>query len=98
MLWRDAEWRCEYAPNISGSPGGIVSLYMHAALVAEHEAHGVDEVMRVSSFWRELVLGPGDSAGSHEVRLVPTRDRRQGPPDRRLLARGGRRVRDVHPV
>jgi hypothetical protein len=94
VLWRLAEWRCEYAPNTRRSSGGTVSLYMGAARAAQHETHSLDEMLRVSSLWRQIILGPHPDP-LEKLGMAPIPDRRQGPATRRRSSRGGRRLADV---
>ena len=69
-LWRQAEWRCVYAPRID-RPGGILRLYMGSAMIAQVEAHSVDEMLRVSSWWREVITAPPEWSALRRLGLVP---------------------------
>jgi len=91
VLWRCAEWRCEYVPGEEISPRGRVVLFMGAAVVAQHWPCTVDEILRVSSRWRQTVV----TVPTTTVRLRPKTDRRRQQADRRAIRRGGRRQGDV---
>ena len=93
-LWRYAEWRCVYVPRID-RPVGILTLYMGSAIIAQIEADTVDEMLRVSSWWRELITSPPESPALRQPEFVPIPDRRQFIADRRWGHRGGRRAGDA---
>ena len=93
-LWRYAEWRCVYVPKID-RPVGILTLYMGymgSAVVVQIEPQHVDEMLRVSSWWREVVASPWEGGALPGLELVPMPDRRQFVADRRWSHRGGRRA------
>ena len=93
VLWRRSEWRCEYAPA-ENRPGGTVTLRMESAVVAELGVESPDELLQVSSTWREMIDGPKDPDAFPAVALLLMADRRQSPGNRRAVQRGGRRKED----
>ena len=64
VLWRRAEWSCECVQNTPASWGVTVTLYMGSAIAAQVTARTIDEVLRVSSFWREVIVGPLRQSGN----------------------------------
>ena len=92
VLWRRSEWRCEYAPA-GNRPGGTVRLRMESAVVAQLEIESQEELVQVSSIWRELIERPNDPDAFPAVGLRLMADRRQSHGNRRA-GRGGRRKED----
>jgi hypothetical protein len=60
LLWRSSEWRCEYAPA-GHAFGGTVNLYMGRALVTRQAVASLDDMLRVSSSWREAIRHTADA-------------------------------------
>lgn len=94
VLWCHREWRCEYLPSTASAEPGSVRLFMGSTAVVEHQAPTLNEMLRIASFWREVVVGPELATAPGEVLLVPKPDRRVST-DRRAFDRGGRRRADA---
>jgi hypothetical protein len=89
VFWRHQEWSCEYVAATPPTARGTVKLFMGSALAAQHSAYTLNEVLRVASYWRAVIVG---NRSPHES--VPTVDRRHGPRERRRVHRRGRRDDD----
>ena len=94
VLWCHREWRCEYLPSSASAVPGSVHLFMGPTAVVEHQTATLDEMLRIASFWREVVVGPDLSTAPGEVLLVPKPDRRAST-ERRASDRGSRRQADA---
>jgi hypothetical protein len=82
IVWHHGQWRCDY----SKAPGqlGTVHLYFDGAHLMLRRVSSVDEMRQVGQMWREMITS--ESRGGLRIhRLIP---------DRRQVARGGRRAGD----
>ncbi len=90
VVWTHAPWRCEYWIRIE-SAGGALRLFVAEQLVMVHQVPDIDEMLRVAARWLEL-----RATLMHEREWLSDRwqqviERRSGQPERRRVARGGRR-------
>ena len=94
VLWRQGDWRCEYAAHTQRASGGTVSIYLGGTLAAQQETQCLVEMLDVARLWRDTFAG-ADPAALQKVAWALAPDRRTGPNDRRGSARGERRIGDV---
>ena len=92
VLWRCSEWCCEYVPGVERSSAGRIVLSMGDEVVAQHTPFDLDDIFRVSSSWRQIIVAAASSTAV--VRVVPKPDRRQCA-SRRAVRSGGRRRTDI---
>lgn len=90
LLWRASRWHCDCQCDASQ---WTVRLFVDAILVNELVVDNVRAMLSIAEHWRDGV--EGDAAGPQLGQIVRLEgDRRQNPPERRAVPRGGRRATD----
>lgn len=91
IVWQRRIWRCEYAKGPSSL--GSLRLFRDQTIAMERRVRDVEDMLSVAVTWRRLIedeLIPAVDA----PRVPPAEDRREKPPERRKVPRGGRRRTD----
>jgi hypothetical protein len=90
VLWRTSRWHCECGYR---SYEWTLRLFVDDVLATECVVDNVSAMVRIAQQWRHAVLSDA-SATEPALFLQLKEDRRQNPPERRAVPRGGRRETD----
>jgi len=90
IVWQRQAWRCEYWKS-PATPGSL-RLFRDDTLAMERRVRDVDDMLSVAETWRRLIEDEFVSGDVPPERQGP--NRRQQPPERRAVSRGGRRRSD----